>query len=178
MLIAQIDEGFVLQLVIPAVGLVAVGHLVHGALQTLAAGGRADNADIQVQALRRTPAVVLGIGKHRHAGEQQAGVGAVVFDQRSSFDFLRRIDLMAKAVGDVVEVAPRPARQQVGEASGPVLLIRREAPDDFHAVGVMTTLPEAMMSFSTLMERMSAWLTAGAVTDAASRHKHSKNEIA
>jgi len=30
------------------------------------------------------------------------------------------------------------------------------------------------MSFSALMARMSAWLTAGAVMDAASRHKHGK----
>jgi len=81
---------------------------------------------------------VLTIGKHRHPGEQQADIGAVVLDQTFGFDFLRRVDLMTEAVGDVVEVASRPARQQVGEASGPVLLIRREAPDDFHAVGVMT----------------------------------------
>src|SRR5690606_36722639 len=69
-LVAAIDEGLVAQLDIPALGLVAVGGVMDPALHLLAAGSRANNAHIQVQATGFAPALVLLVGEHRHAGEQ------------------------------------------------------------------------------------------------------------
>src|SRR5690606_16434548 len=93
-LIADVDEGLVAQLVVPAPGLIAVGDLVHAALNLLATRSRADQADIQVQATGLAPTLVGQIAEHRNAREQQPGIGTVVLDQVGGLDLVRRVDLV------------------------------------------------------------------------------------
>ncbi len=44
---------------------------------------------------------------------------------------------MAKVIGDIVHRTARPARQEIGETTAPVILFGLEAPDYFQAVAVM-----------------------------------------
>src|SRR5690606_9898465 len=75
--VGEQEYRLVVQLVVPALELVAARDLVHAVLYGLSQGGGTDDADAQVRGVQG----VARTGVEAEAGQQGGGVGPVVFDE-------------------------------------------------------------------------------------------------